>query len=331
MRFSLFASLTLFIWLMGISSVNAVPENFDYSYTDPSEASAQQYIISKNNVELYVEGSVTYWKPKFGDSTKASTTPGTIIYKFHLDGTMKSGFLNMYASCYHWWYSQGHAYLYASSDGQNWTQLAEAAPPGVGGASYAHYNGLIPERFLHKNDLYLKVELLSYGDEASKGGIWTNTAQHSRYQHGSDVRTFELGVEFDRWLLNPDIRDADKGEIAYHIMPGHTYVIEQPVINPTKNTVKAQLSYSLPVSSGDNKNIGQSDVHLEANTQKKISTQVRVPLDTIKGVQKLTSVLRDSATKDALDLHNRSVFLRYPVNPAVSIMLLLHLTVQPEE
>ena len=199
MKYSIIYGLSFFLWLICMS--NSYAWDFTFSYTDPSIDDAQKYIIFKDNVEIRDEGSVKYWKPVIGGSTKAATEPGIIQYHFHFQRKIFSGHLHYYASCYHWWYSQGEAYLFISSNGIDWTKLSEAVSPAYGGASYASFDDVIPDIFLGKNDIYLKVELYSYGEKASYGGAYTNTAQHSRYQSGSTTPTFELDIEFEPAMI----------------------------------------------------------------------------------------------------------------------------------
>jgi len=315
MRLSPIVSITFFLSLICIANVYAVVEPFHYYYTDPYAGDAQKYIVINRleNAELYTEGTFTYWKPAFGDSTKASTTPGTIIYHFPFDGTIKGGFLNMNASCFHWWYSQGHAYLYASSDGQNWTQLVEAVHPGL-----ASYNGPIPAEFLHKNNLYLKAELFSFGERANVGGIWTNTAQHSRYQNGSDIRTFELRVEFDEWIIgitsvSTKYIDNNGKEIIFDgLVPGKSGNVTVKIKNPKNEIVSSRLRFGLSVLGGEIKDIGEGDHALRTGgSYYHYYTEVQTPLD-VKGAYEgqLVTVLEDANTEELMDKHVETVIIK---------------------
>jgi hypothetical protein len=309
-------------------------EPFHYYYTDPSAGDAQKYIVNHRlkNAELYTEGTVTYWKPIVGGSTLADTQPAVIIYRFPFDGTIKDGSLNMYASCYHWWYSQGHATLYASSDGQNWIKLAEAAPPVYGGASYAHFQGLFPTGLLHKSHLYLKAELFSYGERAPDGGVYTNTSQHSRYQHGSDIRTFELDVEFDEWIvgiagIKTSYEDENgKSIIKDHLVPGKPSTIDVEIRNPTTNIVNAALGFILRTGPSQDhlKLIGTGTVVLETGSNKIITTTstVHTPSYAAVGFRELEIVLKTEATD--LDRYQDTVLVTKNKNitPAIDMLLL---------
>jgi len=183
--------------------VSSYSPAYDFTYTigDPSTAQAQQYIEYKNNVELvyeYANGTApVYWKPVVGASTMAATTPGTIIYHFDFNAdVVESANLYIHMPTFNWSYSQGHNYLYGSTDNTNWVQLLDVTPPVYGGANGGTYNGSLPASLLGGTDIYLKALLYSYGPSASSGGVLTNTAQLTRWSGVGYGNPFKLDVDF---------------------------------------------------------------------------------------------------------------------------------------
>lgn len=170
--------------------------DFSYSYADPSLAASQTYIASSSNVSLLYEAPVWYWHPTAGGSAFANTTPGVIVYHFPFAQAIEEAYLYSHNPTFHWSYSQGHNFLWASSDGSNWVQLLDVAPPAFGGANGGYFNGLLPSAVLGDTDLWIKVELYSYGLGVDCCGPYgTNTAQHSRWgPQSSDA--FRLGINF---------------------------------------------------------------------------------------------------------------------------------------
>jgi hypothetical protein len=176
---------------------------YDFTYTigDPSTVQAQQYIEYKNNVELTYEYVNTtapvYWKPIIGGSSIGTTTPGTVIYHFDF-GTdiVETANLYIHMPTFNWSYSQGHNYLYGSTDNVNWVQLLDVPPPVYEGANSGTYNGSLPSSLLGANDIYLKALLYSYGAYASYGGAMTNTAQLTRWSGPGYGDPFKLEVNF---------------------------------------------------------------------------------------------------------------------------------------
>lgn len=189
---SLIAGLCL---LAAPLTATAVPD-FSYSYGDPYLAASQTYIVSTSNAVLYSEGTVHAWKPSVGGATYPSTTPGRITYHFSFPEPTALINLWMNSPTFHWYYSEGYNFVFGSTDGSSWTQLASVLPPAYGAA-----NNLgavpIPESLLGANDLWLRVDLYSYGSSAPLGGVWTNTAQHSRWATTSpSAQSFRLEVTY---------------------------------------------------------------------------------------------------------------------------------------
>ncbi len=171
----------------------AVPADFSYSYGHPSTPLDDGYIVSTSNASLYSEGNVRTWTPDFGGTTFANTTPGEVIYHFNFDGPSTDMSLWMSMPTFHWSYSQGHNFLFGSTDGLSWEPLAEVQPPSFGGANNLGAVN-VPGSLLGSTDLWLRVLLYSYGPSAPSGGVWTNTSQLSRFDVSSPGTVFSLNV-----------------------------------------------------------------------------------------------------------------------------------------
>ena len=90
-----------------------------------------------------------------------------------------------------------HCVLSGSVDGYTWHLLAEAPPPAFGEVTFVPYNQDLPKLFKGSKEIWIKINLYSYGTSASAGGSATNTAQHSRYDSSNPKTTFKLDVTFE--------------------------------------------------------------------------------------------------------------------------------------
>ena len=189
-------SLVAALCLLAVpAAAHAVPD-FSYSYGDPYLATSQTYIVSTSNAVLYTEDVVHAWKPNVGGTTFATTTPGRITYHFAFPKDTAAISLWVSMPTYHWYYSEGHNFLFGSTDGASWTQLADVLPPAYGGANNLG-TVTIPASLLGANDLWLRVDLYSYGSSAPSGGVWTNTSQLSRWATSSpSSQSFRLEVTY---------------------------------------------------------------------------------------------------------------------------------------
>lgn len=174
--------------------------SFTYSYSNPYNANADDYIHSTSNIHLYTEGTVRVWIPVTGGATFATTTPGVITYRFDF-GSEVIGSASLLARnpTFHWTYSQGHNFLYGSKDGAAWVELLDVPPPAYGQANGGVYNGPLPDSLLGGSELWIKAELYAYGPNvACCGDAGRNTAQHSRWDtsSGQAAQTFRLDVDF---------------------------------------------------------------------------------------------------------------------------------------
>ncbi len=168
-----------------------------------------------------------------------TSSPGVIVYHFSFAEPITEATLSITTSTFHWTYSQGHSFVYAATDGHNWIKLAEAAPPEYGGWSAGNFSGSLPQAFIGGKDIYIKVELYSYGESASKGGVYCNTAQYLRYDTNQDKLTFNLEVK-------NTVLPAEK------ILPLPTNKTSFPTYQPVV-TAKTDIVASLckPVGVGD--------------------------------------------------------------------------------
>lgn len=187
--------LPLSFCLAPVDSSFAQTYDFSYSYYDPTASGASDHIFSVTNAIPYSEGSVRAWIPEAGAPTYEQTTPGVITYRFDFQETVANAQLFMRTSTFHWSYSEGHAFVYGSRDGETWVQLTETLPPAFAGAN-TQVASSVPASLLGGQSLWFKVELYSYGPSAAQGKPWTNTAQHSRYDVNANNKTFALNVNF---------------------------------------------------------------------------------------------------------------------------------------
>ncbi|MEA3545449.1 MAG: hypothetical protein U9R69_09565, partial [Thermodesulfobacteriota bacterium] len=187
--------LFVITWLTSVTATGICSADFSYSIRNPKNNSATWYVVSKTNISSRTEGDFIYLCPSSGGATLETSSPGVIVYHFSFEETITEATLSIRTSTFHWAYSRGHSFVYAATDGYNWMKLAEAPPPDYGGWSAGNFSGSLPQAFIGKKDIYVKVELYSYGKSASKGGIYCNTAQHLRYDSKQDNVTFNLEVK----------------------------------------------------------------------------------------------------------------------------------------
>ena len=183
------------VLFMGVTDVGVSWADFSYVIRNPKLKSAEQYVVSRSNISVRTEGDSTYLCPEKGAATLAASPPGVVVYHFSFADPISEASLFVRTDTFHWKYSQGHSYVYASVNGRSWIKLAEAPPPEYGKWRSGNASCSLPAVFIGKKDIYVKVELYSYGPSASSGGAWCNTAQHLRYDKNSDNVTFQLEVK----------------------------------------------------------------------------------------------------------------------------------------
>jgi hypothetical protein len=181
-----------------VPDVFVMPPGFDFVFTsdDPWDPSSNAFITSVSNAEVSREGDVGgYWRPMVGAETFDTTTPGVITFHYGFDRPIAQGELLLTLATFHFWYSQGHAFLDGSTDGSSWQQLVEVEPPAEGLGRGGGWSGPLPTMFIGATDIWLRVRLYSYGPEAPTGGVYCNTAQMFRYDPRQTSNTFELMVD----------------------------------------------------------------------------------------------------------------------------------------
>jgi hypothetical protein len=179
------------------SSSGSSSDSFEYGFGSPAGADALYYLDSISNAEVGQEAPFWYWRSSVGAETLGETTPGVITFHFPFDRPVVSGRLLVRMTTFHWDYSQGHSYLYGSTDGDDWQLLSEVEPPAHGEYTIGGWSGDLPEMFIGESDIWLEVRLYAYGPTAYIGGVRCNTAQLSRWQEGQASNTFELEVELE--------------------------------------------------------------------------------------------------------------------------------------
>jgi len=188
-------ALALLLLPLVLPAVARALPDYSYSYGDPQTPLGDGKIVSSSNAVVYTEGPVKLIKPGVGGPSFGSTTPAQVIYHFSFPQATSEISLWMNMPVFNWSYSQGHNYLYGSTDGSSWVALADLPPPAYGGARDLG-TVAIPQSLLGAQDLWLKALLYSYGSSASQGGVWTNTAQLSRWSIGSASKSFVLDVTY---------------------------------------------------------------------------------------------------------------------------------------
>jgi hypothetical protein len=180
-----------------------------YSSSNP-KLTNPKYIVKSENVEVVYESPVYYWKPKKGGKNKGDN-PGIIVYRFKWEENTVGARLYLYMPTFHWSYSRGHNKLYGSKDGRTWMELMDVKPPEFGKASSGLYDKNLPDHLLGGKELWLKVELDSYGPQAKYGSAMTNTAQLCRYNIKTKNETFRLEVQLANNEVASEKKEAPKG------------------------------------------------------------------------------------------------------------------------
>ncbi len=177
------------------ATISTSSASFSYSIRNPDDSSAARYIKNKTNISIRTEGDFTYFCPSYGGTTLESSSPGVIVYHFSFAEPITEATLFISATTFHWDFSQGHSFVYVATDENSWIKLAEATPPEYGSWRSGDFSGSLPPTFIGKKNIYIKVELYSYGKSAAKGGFYCNTAQHLRYDKTRNNLTFKLDVK----------------------------------------------------------------------------------------------------------------------------------------
>ena len=184
----------------GSFGVKAEPAwDWDYRFQDPATGSAQVHLADVSNAHV-TSDVANYWIPDvgglefFGRDNPGDTPPGIITYRFSFTNPALAARIRTDTATFHFSYSRGHNYLLASGDGVSWEVINEVTPPDNEGdpPRSGYYDGLLPGSVLGQTELWIRVELYSYGPQAPAGA--TNTAQHARFWESGARDTFILEV-----------------------------------------------------------------------------------------------------------------------------------------
>ena len=168
-----------------------------YQARDPEDADSQTYIHNTSNAVIRTEGQFRFCQPDVGGQTFATTTPGTVIYRFPFDRPVLAAQGSFSVYTFHWSYSQGHGFISGSADGAHWVLLDEVQPPAEGAWNRGGTNIVVPPGLLGGTELWFKIELYAYGPSAPNGGALTNTAQLCRPDVDRDPVTAWLQVDME--------------------------------------------------------------------------------------------------------------------------------------
>jgi hypothetical protein len=238
--------------------------DWDFRYNsggDPRTPQAQQYIVGTSNAETYLEPPVVLWKPIRGGATLATTTPGVVTYRFPFPRPASRAHLFTNLPAFHWSYSRGFNRLLGSTDGVNWQLLMEVQTPAFGAANGGFYNADLPASLMGTTEIWLRVELYSFGPNAAAGGVWTNTAQHARFDVNLRNTTFALDVDYEpdpastpavttsthgnATADEPRI-DLQPGTGKVNVSFGSAVYADGNAIDPSPQTSEARVSGSVP-------------------------------------------------------------------------------------
>ena len=172
-------------------------ETFSYGFGSPESANALDYVTATSNAVVAQEEEGRYWRPMVGGQTLAATGPGVVTFHFPFDGSIVGGRLLVVLTNFHFTYSQGHSFLYGSTNGVDWQLLSEIGPPDEGGYNQGGWSGDLPDMFIGASDIWLEARMYSYGPRAEEGDVWCNTAQLCRWAPSQTSNTFELEVELE--------------------------------------------------------------------------------------------------------------------------------------
>jgi hypothetical protein len=177
--------------------------DFSYRFGHPGTPQAATHLIQSDNARVMEEPQAVFWMPQVGGTSFTSreapgdTPPAVLSYRFRFDNPVTAARLRANMPTFHWSYSQGYNYLLGSTDGVNWQILQEVpSPPDVGSpVNVGNYDALLPQSMLGTTELWLRAELYCWGPHAPNGGVYTNTAQFSRFTISSPADRFILEVD----------------------------------------------------------------------------------------------------------------------------------------
>lgn len=149
--------------------------DFEYKFVDALDSTAEQYVVSKVNIQARSEGSsIKYYCPVNNNQDSS------ITYRYDFNTPIKSAFLqcNLYAVNFGSSYGQGS--LWGSTNGIDWIQIMDRPTPVFDGST--GYEADLPSTLTGGTSLWLQARMLTVG--------WNITAQWLRSQ--SRPYVFEL-------------------------------------------------------------------------------------------------------------------------------------------
>jgi len=164
--------------------------DFVHSYKNVYSSNALDYVFDQQNIARVSEGGITYWSPAAGGQEARLTQ------KFVFNRPTASAFLHINYIYVASFSGAGSGSLWASKDGNEWTQLVDAPTPSFA-AGYG-FNDYLPKNLMGSNEIWIQARLQSSG--------WNIMAQFLRYDAAWRTdNAFDLKVRLDSHDTSPPI------------------------------------------------------------------------------------------------------------------------------
>jgi len=192
-KFPCFAML--FVVGIFIAENSQAQSTFSYGYFDVYSANALDYVVGQNNIEQSGEDGtpgVSGWNP-INNGQEA-----TITYEFTFAQPTTSISLYATLSSFNFGGSDfGNGSLWASTDGENWTELLDAPTPAYPGYEYGlgyTYSQDLPTSLLGTDQIYIQAQLETSGWDILSQFSRQDTAANdgAGYNNDGDGNIFEL-------------------------------------------------------------------------------------------------------------------------------------------
>lgn len=181
-------SYGFFFLLLLILSTPTQAADFTYEIYDPRAQTADDYLITQQNVGIRVESDFVYW------TTSNDSEPHILLFHFPFEKEIDTAHLVARTDTFNW-NRQAYAKIEASKDGSNWILLKETGPPDYGGWNSGTYSGDLPTQLLGSKELYVRITLSVYAPDGITP-VSSNNTQALRHQISINNRTFALEVNF---------------------------------------------------------------------------------------------------------------------------------------
>jgi hypothetical protein len=175
-----FAIVTL---LLSVISSTAQSSDFSFIYTNVFDANALDHVVAQSNIIRTDEGNwpgfdQSYWNP-VNSGIEAQLTQEFSFYR-----PTASVFLRDKLSMFNFGGGNyGSGSLWASKDGNNWTELMDAPAPSGVTAPYWYIDNL-PASLLGSSEIWIQARMLSFGSPIM--------AQYGRSSYPSEAPIFDL-------------------------------------------------------------------------------------------------------------------------------------------